>query len=157
MNNTTFYAIPAAVLAGALVPIQAGANAALGRHLGHPLWATMASLAISAVAAMAVMAFLRVPAPSFAEIGQLPWWGWTGGLAGVFYITAALILAPRLGAGAFLSAVIAGQMLAALLLDRYALVGFVGSALNPGRLAGAALIAGGALLMHLSNTPRAAA
>ena len=46
---------------------------------------------------------------------------------------------------------------AALLLDRYALVGFVGSALNPGRLAGAALIAAGALLMHLSNAPRAAA
>lgn len=157
MNFSTAYVIPAAVLAGALVPIQAGANAALGRHLGHPLWATMVSLAVSAVAAMVVMALLRVPAPSFGEIGRLPWWGWTGGLSGVFYITAALMLAPRLGASAFLAAVIAGQMLAALLLDRYALVGFVGSALNPGRLAGAALIAGGALLMHLSNAPRAAA
>ncbi|MBB1627382.1 DMT family transporter [Achromobacter sp. UMC71] len=156
MNSTSLIAIPAAVLAGALVPFQAGANAALGRHLGHPLWATMASLAISAIAAMAVMALMRVPAPSFSAIGQLPWWGWTGGLAGVFYITAALMLAPRLGAGAFLAAVIAGQMLAALLLDRYALVGFVGSTLNPGRLLGAGLIAGGALLMHLSNTPRAA-
>ncbi len=156
MNSTSLIAIPAAVVAGALVPFQAGANAALGRHLGHPLWATMASLAISAIAAMAVMALMRVPAPSFSAIGQLPWWGWTGGLAGVIYITAALMLAPRLGAGAFLAAVIAGQMLAALLLDRYALVGFVGSALNPGRLLGAGLIAGGALLMHLSNAPRAA-
>jgi bacterial/archaeal transporter family-2 protein len=72
MNSSTFYAVPAAILAGALVPIQAGANAALGRNLGHPLWATMASLAISAIAAMAVMAVLRVPAPSFAEIGRLP-------------------------------------------------------------------------------------
>jgi transporter family-2 protein len=116
----------------------------------------MASLAISAIAAMAVMALMRVPAPSFAEIGRLPWWGWTGGLAGVFYITAALMLAPRLGAGAFLAAVIAGQMLAALLLDRYALVGFAANALNPGRLLGAALIAGGALLMHLSNGARTA-
>ncbi|EFV86934.1 hypothetical protein HMPREF0005_05964, partial [Achromobacter xylosoxidans C54] len=51
MNFSTAYVIPAAVLAGALVPIQAGANAALGRHLGHPLWATMVSLAVSAVAA----------------------------------------------------------------------------------------------------------
>lgn len=157
MSSSTFYLIPATVLAGALVPVQAGANAALGRHLGHPLWATMASLAISAIAAMVVMAVLRVPAPSFGEIGRLPWWGWSGGLAGVFYITAALILAPRLGAGAFMAAVIAGQMLAALLLDRYALLGFAGSALSPGRLAGAALIAGGALLMHLSSAPRAPA
>lgn len=30
MNFSTAYVIPAAVLAGALVPIQAGANAALG-------------------------------------------------------------------------------------------------------------------------------
>ena len=157
MNSSTLFAIPAAVLAGALVPVQAGANAALGRHLGHPLWATMASLAISAVAAMVVMALLRVPAPSFGDIGQLPWWGWSGGLAGVFYITAALILAPRLGAGAFLAAVIAGQMLAALLLDRYALVGFAGSALKPGRVMGAALIVGGAWLMHLPSAPRAPA
>ncbi|WP_025140752.1 DMT family transporter [Achromobacter sp. DH1f] len=156
MNGTSLFAIPAAILAGALVPFQAGANATLGRHLGHPLWATMASLAISAMAAMAVMALMRVPAPSFSEIGRLPWWGWTGGLSGVFYITAALMLAPRLGAGAFLAAVIAGQMLAALLLDRYALVGFAANALNPGRLLGAVLIAGGALLMHLSNGPRAA-
>lgn len=155
MNVSTLVPISAAVVAGALVPIQAGANAALGRNLGHPLWATMVSLAVSAVAAMVVMAALRVPAPSFSEMGRLPWWGWTGGLAGVFYITAALILAPRLGAGAFLAAVIAGQMIAALALDRYALVGFLGSAMNPGRLAGAALIVGGALVMHLSTAPRA--
>ncbi|MBB1593070.1 DMT family transporter [Achromobacter sp. UMC46] len=155
MNVSTLVPISAAVVAGALVPIQAGANAALGRNLGHPLWATMVSLAVSAVAAMVVMAALRVPAPSFSEMGRLPWWGWTGGLAGVFYITAALILAPRLGAGAFLAAVIAGQMIAALALDRYALVGFLGSAMNPGRLAGAALIVVGALVMHLSTAPRA--
>lgn len=87
----------------------------------------MASLAISAIAAMVVMAVLRVPVPSFAGDRPAAVVGLTGGLAGVF-ITAALMLAPRLGAGAFLAAVIAGQMLA-LLLDCYALVGFSASAL----------------------------
>ena len=54
---------PLAMLAGAVVPFQAGANAALGRNLGHPLWATLASLAVSAVLASVVMLVWRVPAP----------------------------------------------------------------------------------------------
>ena len=29
-----------AIVSGALIPFQAGANATLGRSLGHPLWAT---------------------------------------------------------------------------------------------------------------------
>jgi hydroxymethylglutaryl-CoA lyase len=34
-----------AVIAGAVVPFQSAINANLGRGLGHPLWATLASLA----------------------------------------------------------------------------------------------------------------
>ena len=33
-----------AMVAGALVPFQAGSNAALGKAIGHPLWETMLSL-----------------------------------------------------------------------------------------------------------------
>ena len=33
-----------AVIAGAAVPFQSAINANLGRDLGHPLWATLASL-----------------------------------------------------------------------------------------------------------------
>ena len=49
MNLNLAVAIPllVALLAGAAVPFQAGANAALGRLLGHPLWATLISLAVS--------------------------------------------------------------------------------------------------------------
>jgi transporter family-2 protein len=145
------------LIAGAVVPLQAGANAALGRGLGHPLWATLASLAVSAVAAMAVLALLRVPAPDLSLAMRGSAWTWLGGIFGVFYITAALMLAPRLGAGAFMAAVIAGQMLAALALDRYGLVGFAAKAITPGRLAGAALIVAGVVVMQLSTSMAAAA
>jgi len=39
-----------AVLAGAVIPFQAGANATLGRTLGHPLAATLVSLLVSLAA-----------------------------------------------------------------------------------------------------------
>ena len=61
-GSITLFA-PLAMLAAAVVPFQAGANAALGRNLGHPLWATLASLAVSAVLAALLMLVWRVPAP----------------------------------------------------------------------------------------------
>lgn len=80
---------------------------------------------------------------------------WAGGVAGVFYITAALILAPRLGAGGFLAAVVAGQMVAALVMDQFGVAGFAVRALTPGRAAGALLVVLGMALMQYAGSPAA--
>ncbi|WP_256376838.1 MULTISPECIES: DMT family transporter [Thalassospira] len=54
---------------------------------------------------------------------QGPAWWWLGGVVGVAYITAALVLTPKLGAASFIVSVIAGQVLASLLIDHYGLMG----------------------------------
>lgn len=143
---------PLAMLAGAVVPFQAGANAALGRNLGHPLWATLASLAVSAVLASLVMLLWRVPAPDVGLAMRGPGWSWLGGVAGVFYITAALMLAPRMGSGPFMAAVIGGQMLAALAIDRYGLLGFAVKHISPLHWAGAGLVVAGVVLTQIANS-----
>ncbi len=142
---------PLAMLAGAVVPFQAGANAALGRNLGHPLWATVASLGVSAVLASLVMLVLRVPAPDVSLSLRAPGWTWLGGAAGVFYITAALMLAPRMGSGPFMAAVIGGQVLAALAIDRYGLLGFAVKQITPLHWAGAALVVSGVAVMQMAS------
>lgn len=154
---TTLLAFLASLLAGAVVPLQAGANAALGRSLGHPLWATLVSLAVSALAGLAVLAILRVPGADVAMAAKGPAWSWLGGVFGVVYITTALILAPRLGAGAFMGAVVAGQMVAALAMDRFGLLGFAVKELTPGRLLGAGLVVAGVLVMQMSSSAIVAA
>ena len=68
-----FFAI-IALVAGALVPLQAASNAELGRALGHPLWATVVSLLVSVLIAIPVILAMRVPAPILNQIGQLPMW-----------------------------------------------------------------------------------
>lgn len=50
-----------AVAAGAVIPFQAGANAMLGRSLGHPLWATVASLLVSLAVVLPVLPCSRRP------------------------------------------------------------------------------------------------
>ncbi|AGT10784.1 DMT family transporter [Paracoccus aminophilus] len=146
MQPVTF--LLAALISGALVPFQAGANAALGRALGHPLWATLISLAVSAACILPVMLTLRVPAPHLAALAGQPKWIWIGGVAGVIYITAALLLAPKLGAASFMTAVIAGQILASLLIDYAGVVGFAAKEITASRLIGAALVVLGVLVMQ---------
>ena len=141
----------AALLAGAAVPFQAGANAMLGRLLGHPLWATFVSLGVSLVLIVPVMIAFRLPAPSVALTLRGPWWIWIGGAAGVVYITAALLLAPKLGAASFIVAIIAGQMVASLVIDHFALMSFAHRPVTIARFAGLAFIIAGLVVTQWAN------
>jgi transporter family-2 protein len=135
-----FISVLVAIASGAVIPFQAGANAMLGRSLGHPLWAIVASLLVSLAVVLPLLLLLKAPLPALALAARGPAWIWAGGVAGVFYISTALMLAPRLGAGGLIAAVVAGQMVGALLLDQFGLAGFPVRPVAPGRLAGAAVV-----------------
>ena len=145
--------IAIAVVAGAAVPFQAGSNAALGRALGHPLWATLSSLVVSVLVVVPLMMLMRIPAPALGAAAQGPAWWWLGGVAGVAYITAALILTPKLGAASFIVSVIAGQMLASLLIDHYGLMGLTPKPAGGWRVAGIALILLGMVVVQMNSSP----
>lgn len=155
MPNLGSSLLAAALVAGAAIPFQAGANAMLGRLLGHPLWATMVSLAVSVALAAPVMLAFKVPVPSFATAATTgPWWIWIGGAAGVVYVTAALLLAPKMGAASFIVAVIGGQMMASLVIDHFGLMGFVQRPASFIRIAGLALIVVGLAVTQWANAAK---
>lgn len=140
-----------ALVAGAAVPFQAGSNAALGRLLGHPLWATLVSLLVSVLMVLPALWVMRAPMPQVAALTQAPWWAWIGGVAGVAYITAALILTPRLGAAGFIVCVIAGQVLSSLIIDQWGLMGLPARPVNTLRVVGVALIVIGMLVVQFAT------
>lgn len=137
-----------AVFAGSIVPFQAASNAMLGRSLGHPLWATLVSLLVSICVLLPILFAARVPTPANALQG--PWWIWLGGVAGVAYITAALLLTPKLGASGFIVCVIVGQVVASLIIDHFGLMGLAVKPATLGRIAGVALIVMGMLVVQYS-------
>ncbi|WP_051146695.1 DMT family transporter [Marinobacter daepoensis] len=139
-----------AILAGAVVPFQAASNALLGRTFGHPLWGSMTSLLVSVIALIPVMALAKVPFPLVKSAFQLPFWAWLGGAAGVFFITSALIVAPRIGATAFIVAVIAGQLLVSLTIDHHGLFGMPEKPTTVAKGVGVVLIFAGMLLVQWS-------
>lgn len=150
-NPSSLSFLVAALLAGAAVPFQAGANAMLGRLFGHPLWATLVSLMVSAVLIVPVMIAFRLPAPAIGTALKGPWWIWVGGAAGVVYVTAALLLAPRLGAASFMVAVIAGQMMASLAIDHFALMNFAHRPTGLARVGGLGLMLAGLVVFQWTN------
>ncbi|EJN27998.1 hypothetical protein PMI35_03194 [Pseudomonas sp. GM78] len=141
-----------AVIAGAVVPFQSAINFNLGRGLGHPLWATLASLVVSIVVLLPIMLAMRLPLPSVAFITKAPLWMWAGGAFGVVFISLAVMLLPRLGASGFMALALAGQVVASLVLDHFGWFGLVERQITLPRLAGAALLIGGVVLIQLGDS-----
>ncbi|EFQ65436.1 MULTISPECIES: DMT family transporter [Pseudomonas] len=134
------------LFAGFAVPLQAGTNAKLGNLLGHPLWATAVSLLVSLAVLILIIIVTKAPRPNLAAIQEGPWWIWMGGVAGVFYITVALLMAPRLGALNFIMAVLVGQLVVSIAIDYFGLMGFPKQSLNINKVVGAVVVIGGFLI-----------
>ena len=137
-----------AVAAGAMLPIQFGVNAQLAHWLGSSIRAAFVSFLVGAFALLVIAVFIRKPLPSTARLGEVPWWVWIGGFLGAFYVAGSIVTAPKLGAATLTAAVVAGQSLASILVDRFGWVGFKEQPLSPGRLLGMALVAGGVALVR---------
>jgi len=137
-----------ALLCGAALTVQIGANATVRGHLHDNAGAAaLASFVVGIVALLSYLLAARLPWPERSAIQSVPAWGWAGGLLGAFYVVAGTVLGPRLGATAFLSLVILGQLLAALAVDHFGVLGFPQHSLSLARVAGAALLLAGALLV----------
>ena len=136
------------LVAGALMPLQAGVNAQLARWVGHPVTASLVSFAVGTLALFVYSLALRPQLPSAAALAAAPWWVWAGGLLGGVFVTAAAAFAPRLGAATFISITIAGQMFVSILLDHFGLVGFASRPATAPRLLGALLLVAGVLMIR---------
>lgn len=138
-----------ALAAGACLPTQAGINAQLNRLLGDSLLAATVSFAVGTVGLAVYCVAARVGLPSWQGVVQTPWWQWTGGLLGAFFVTVTIFLAPRMGAASMVALVVAGQMLASMACDHYGLVGYAVREVSPLRLLGAGLMVSGVALIRM--------
>lgn len=140
--------IVAALAAGFGIPVQAGVNGRLRESLSDPAWAALVSISVSFVCLVLYVTVRRLPSPFTDHPGSVPWWGWSGGLFGVIFVLAALILTPKLGAGLAFSLFVSGQLAASLVLDQWGMLGLPVHHINPQRLLGVALLIGGVALVR---------
>jgi bacterial/archaeal transporter family-2 protein len=135
--------------AGAMLPIQFGINAQLANWVDSPLRAALISFAVGTAVLLAVMVGGYRNWPNIDRIAGAPWWVWTGGLLGAFYVLGSVVTAPKLGAATLVAVILAGQTVASLLVDHFGWVGFQENPITPGRIAGVALVAAGVVLVRI--------
>jgi transporter family-2 protein len=137
-----------ALAAGALLPVQAAANAMMRAHVGRPEWAAVVNFVVGLVALLAWGLVLTRQAPSLAAAARAPWWAWTGGLMGAFFVASNVVLVPRLGIATTFALVIAGQVAIGIALDHFGAMGIDPRPVSLPRVVGGVLLVAGVLLVR---------
>jgi transporter family-2 protein len=139
-------AIPLLLVIGGMLAVQAAANVQLSTATGSPFGASTLQLGIAAVLLLAAAAV----AGTLGAIELVPDaepWHLVGGLGSAIYITAGILLFPRLGAVVSVGLFIAGQMLGSLALDGFGWLGVSQEPVTAAALLGAASVVVGAGLI----------
>jgi transporter family-2 protein len=121
-------------VSGVLVALQPSVNARLAQKIGLVESSTVSFLVGTIALFLLALAFGQ---GSFRALSQVSWWELTGGLMGAFFVSAVILVVPRLGTGAVMAVAIAGQLLTALLLDQFQFFGFREIPITFTRIAGA--------------------
>ena len=133
-----------AFFGGVSVACQGAANAALGSRIGlhAALFVSTSIVWLFCAVFYAVKGFGSLAAPGIAP--SL----YAGGLCGFVIITAAAIAFPKIGPAAAVALFVAGQGIAAIVIEHHALLGAARVAAAPSRLIGVALVIAGAMLLR---------
>ena len=145
MTPPVFLAFLGIVLGGVALAVQAPLNAVLARAFENPLLAAAVSFGVG-FGVLAILCAVRAPWPAPMALPAVPWWAWTGGLLGAFYVTAAIWSVPVLGVVTTVAALVLGQMAGALALDAIGAFGLPVHAVTWQRLVAVALVVGGLIL-----------
>ncbi|MGD8478740.1 MAG: DMT family transporter [Methyloceanibacter sp.] len=150
MSGTAVMLTLVALFTGGMIAMQGPINAELAARLGHPLSAAFWSFCVgTTVLAIVVVVFAR-GSTDFGALRSIPLYMMVGGgLLGAVYVLVNLMLAPKIGVAALMSLAIAGQLAAALLLDRFGLFDLVQRELSVGRVSGVLLVLVGALMVRM--------
>ena len=141
--------IAMALAAGAGIAFQAVINSRLRIVLNSALWAALVQVLIGLIMLTVIVGIVRDPVPGGGAISRAPWWVWTGGLFGSFFVLTAIVATVPLGAAMTLALVVVGQAIAGLVIDHYGWFGLEVQRMSPVRLLGALLLVVGVVLMRL--------
>ena len=132
-----------AVAAGVAAAMQAATNAGLARAAGLGP-ALVVNTVIVLIGATALWATLGAKATFFPA--GAPWTLYLGGLFGFVLLASLAFVFPKIGAAYAVTLMIAGQCVAALVIDHFGLMGMPRDPVTVQRVIGVALVAAGVVV-----------
>lgn len=129
------------LLAGAFIAIQSAVNARLRQHLGFAFLTSFVSFLVGLIFLLILSLILGSPLIFNSEtLFAVPLWAWTGGLLGMFGLTANVLIFPKLGGVQTAIMPILGQVLMGVLIDTFGLLKSLQIAISTIRLIGIGLV-----------------
>ena len=139
-------AILVSLAAGIAGSIQVAIAGAFGRRIGV-LEATSFAAVVGALAVLATTAVARQGLGGVAEGFRVPPWLWLGGIMGAIVVTTISYAPQKIGTFATIGLLIAGQLVAGVVIDALGLFGLEKIPLTIQRVVALVLLSGGALLI----------
>ena len=135
-----------AILFGAGVATQSRINGELGSQLDNGFLAALVSFGSGFLILVVAMALSPVGRRGFGLVTTalrgrtIPWWYVAGGVAGAFLVLSQGVAASVVGIAVFTVAIVSGQTLSGLLIDRAGMGTMVAKKVTPTRLIGSLLV-----------------
>lgn len=137
-----------ALVAGALIALQAGINSQLGVLLKNSLMATVVAFALSVlVSGLALISFTS-QWPQWSEVRAVPWYLWFGGVMSATGVGLFYFLIPKMGVGAMMSYALTGQLVLAVLASHFGWFGLPQVPLNQTKLIGLSAMVVGLVILN---------
>ncbi len=134
-----------AVVVGVLTATQSRINSQLAQELGDGYLASVVSFGSGLVLLLVALAVWRPGRQGMARLatsvrsGRTPWWYLCGGIAGALFVLSQGLTGAALGVALFTIAIVCGQTVSGLVVDRLGFGTMLPSPITISRLAGSAL------------------
>ncbi len=133
---------------GVLLPVQVGVNAELAKSINSSVLAALVSFLVGGICLIVSSVVFKASLPTWGQVVSLPMWLWGGGVIGAAVVLGSIIAGPKIGALALVSLLLAGQLVASILIDHYGWLGFNIQRMDFQRVLGVLLLVGGFLLIR---------
>lgn len=137
-----------AVVAGVMLPIQAGLNSEIGRSIKNPIYGALVSFTVGSIGLILYLLLTQAKWTDLRNGFELPWYYWSGGLLGAVFVTSVIILTPKLGVALTFGLIVTAQMVFSVVMDHYGWLGVPQSPINWARVLGVTMVIGGVVLIR---------
>lgn len=139
-----------ALCAGALIPVQAAANATLSKSIDSVVYSAALLFLVGLVFIGSYILVNRAPLPSLTTFMSAPAYSYVGGIIVATYVLSITFLAPRMGVGNAICFIVTGQIFVAILIDHFGWLGATQTSLSISRGVGVILMIVGLFLARKS-------
>jgi transporter family-2 protein len=136
-----------------MMPFQAATSAAMGKRTTFPSFAALISFLVGLIPVFIYFLIETKGGRTIhsQNVSGIPWWIWTGGLVGAFYVIIISIFTQKLGATVLLGIIVICQLVGATIFDHFGWFELPVRHVQIWRIIGLCFVATGVLIITISE------